>query len=313
MKISNVVRLTFWIAAIFALGILVRAESGEKRETAPNTKTPLLRIVDQNGRPAVNGVPSGTGQIFDVTVGPGGGFTFDPDVVNISVGDTVRWTWSGSGHSVNSGPHCIPDSQFCSPNDTGCFPGTLSNAGTVYQHTFNSAGSYSYICIAHCILGMTGVVNVSGSCAQPNWSAGPDMPTVLVRAVGVYFQPDGNFYTVGGRTADTPGSDFQHLLQYSPTSNSWTQKPSTLPDTSMNNMACGVLTVAGTPRSIVWAVLLPDRPPLQLACSPTIRSLIPLLSLAATIGLEMLQEQSCQEALRWQTTNSTSWADLTST
>jgi len=95
---------------------------------------------------------------------------------------------------------------------------------------------------------MTGVVNVSGSCAQQNWSAGPDMPTVLVRAVGVYFQPDGNFYTVGGRTADTPGSDFQHLLQYSPTSNSWTQKPSTLPDNQMNNMACGVLTVSGTPQ-----------------------------------------------------------------
>src|SRR5262249_54884580 len=29
-----------------------------------------------------------------------------------------------------------------------------------------------------------------GNCS---WSAGPDMPTVLVRAVGVYF-PDGNFY-----------------------------------------------------------------------------------------------------------------------
>ena len=28
------------------------------------------------------------------------------------------------------------------------------------------------------------------------------MPTVLVRAVGVYFQADGNFYTVGGRTSD---------------------------------------------------------------------------------------------------------------
>ena len=104
MKTSNAVRLIFWIAAIFALGILVRAESGQKRETAPNTKSAPLRIVDQNGRPAVNGVPSGTGQIVDVTVGPGGGFTFDPDIVNISVGDTVRWTWSGSGHSVTSGP-----------------------------------------------------------------------------------------------------------------------------------------------------------------------------------------------------------------
>jgi plastocyanin len=245
MKISNAVRLIFWVTAIFVIAILVRAESGQKRANTANTKSALLRIVDQNGRPAVNGVPSPDGQIFDVTVGPD--FAFHPDTVNISAGDTVRWTWAGSGHSVSSGPHCVPDSQFCSPNDTGCFPGSLSNQGAVYQHTFNTAGSYSYICIAHCGLGMAGVVNVSGGCAQSGWSAGPDMPTVLVRAVGVYFQPDGNFYTVGGRTADTAGSDFQHALQYDPTSNSWTQMASTLPDNQMNNMACGVLTVAGTP------------------------------------------------------------------
>ena len=210
-----------------------------------NTGSAPLRIVDQNGRPAIKGVPSATSQIVDVMVGPG--FSFSPDTVNISVGDTVRWTWASGGHSVSSGPQCFADSQFCSPNDMSCFPGTLSNTGTVYQHTFNTAGSYSYICFAHCFLGMAGVVNVTGSCGQSGWSAGPDMPTALVRAVGVYFQPNGNFYTVGGRTADTAGSDFQHILQYSPGSNNWTQKGVTLPDNEMNNMACGVLTVSGTP------------------------------------------------------------------
>ena len=48
------------------------------------------------------------------------------------------------------------------------------------------------------------------------WSAGPDMPTPLVRAVGVYFPANGNFYTMGGRTSDTAGSDFQHALQFTP-------------------------------------------------------------------------------------------------
>src|SRR6185503_6135049 len=84
-----------------------------------------------------------------------------------------------------------------------------------------------------------------GSCT---WSAGPDMPTVLVRAVGVYFPTNGNFYTMGGRTSDTAGSDFQHALQYTPGSNSWMQKAATFPDNQMNNMACGVLTVSGTPQ-----------------------------------------------------------------
>src|SRR5262245_30865482 len=42
------------------------------------------------------------------------------------------------------------------------------------------------------------------------WSFGQDMSTPLIRAVGVYFT-DGNFYTMGGRTSDNPGSDFQHV------------------------------------------------------------------------------------------------------
>jgi hypothetical protein len=80
-----------------------------------------------------------------------------------------------------------------------------------------------------------------------SWSAGPALPTVLVRAVGVFFPNDGNFYTVGGRTSDVAGSDFQHVLKFDTTSSTWTQMASTLPDNTMNNMACGVLTVSGTP------------------------------------------------------------------
>src|SRR5262249_50388214 len=82
-----------------------------------------------------------------------------------------------------------------------------------------------------------------------SWGAGPSLPTpptVLIRAVGVFF-PDGNFYTMGGRTSDSAGSDFQHVLRYSPGSNNWTLMGVTLPDNTMNNMACGVLTVSGTP------------------------------------------------------------------
>jgi hypothetical protein len=79
------------------------------------------------------------------------------------------------------------------------------------------------------------------------WSPGPDMPTQLIRAVGIYFT-DGNFYTVGGSTSDTQGSDFQHVLQFSTGGSfSWNQMGDTLPDNQMSNMACGVLTVSGMP------------------------------------------------------------------
>src|SRR5262245_16909740 len=135
MKISNAARLIFWVSVMVATGFLVRAESGENRASVPEKKgAPPLRIVDQNGRPAVRGVPSATSTTVDVTVAPGGAFTFDPSTVNISVGDTVRWTWAGNGHSVTSGLPCTPDGQFCSPNNMNC--GTiLNNIPFVYEFT----------------------------------------------------------------------------------------------------------------------------------------------------------------------------------
>jgi N-acetylneuraminic acid mutarotase len=84
------------------------------------------------------------------------------------------------------------------------------------------------------------------------WTAGPDLPNppqVLVRAVGVYFPTNGKFYSIGGRTSDVAGSDYQKVLEYTPGNpGTWVQKGVTLPDNNMNNMACGVLTVSGTPQ-----------------------------------------------------------------
>src|SRR5207247_10786416 len=78
-------------------------------------------------------------------------------------------------------------------------------------------------------------------------SAAPKLPMVGVRLVGVYFQANGNFYGMGGRSADTAGSDFMHPFEYNPSSNSWTTKSATYPDNQVNNMACGVLAESGTP------------------------------------------------------------------
>jgi plastocyanin len=126
-----------------------------------------LTITDQNGRPVPNGQPSATTQIVDVAVAPGGALMFSPATVNISVGDTVRWTWGSSGHSVTSGAPCAADSQFCSPDDMNCPAGILSGTGTVYTHTFSQAGTYSYFCSLHCARGMVGTVNVTAPCTAP--------------------------------------------------------------------------------------------------------------------------------------------------
>ena len=151
------------MAGVAIVSSSVRAGPASQKQ-APAT---AITILDQNGRPVPNASPSATCQIFDVTVGPGGVTVFSPDTLNISVGDTVRWTWDSSFHSVSSGTPCAIDSQFCSPDDMNCALGTLSTAGTVYQHTFGQAGSYSYFCVSHCSRGMTGVINVAPGCTPP--------------------------------------------------------------------------------------------------------------------------------------------------
>jgi hypothetical protein len=79
------------------------------------------------------------------------------------------------------------------------------------------------------------------------WSAGPDLPNTMVRAAGVYFPANGKFYAMGGRSSDTAGSEFTNPLEYDPATNQWTTRSATYPDNHVNNMACGVLTDAGTP------------------------------------------------------------------
>ncbi len=95
MKRLNVAVLGIcWLAMMLAIAFFSHAESGDRRINTTTQKERThgaVRIVDQNGRPALNGVPSATSQIFDVAVGQGGD-VFVPDTLNISVGDTVRWT-----------------------------------------------------------------------------------------------------------------------------------------------------------------------------------------------------------------------------
>ena len=82
--------------------------------------------------------------------------------------------------------------------------------------------------------------------ASCSWSAGPDLPSVGARVVGVYFPANGKFYGMGGRASDSFGGEFTHPFEYDPGTNAWTTKSATYPDTHVNNMACGVLNDAGT-------------------------------------------------------------------
>src|SRR2546423_14880511 len=114
-RLTAVLRLSFWMTALFATAFLSQAESRDKRpSTTQQKKTSAheIHLVDQNGRPAVNGVPSATSQIVDVAAGEGGG-VFVPGSVNISGGDTGAGAVGVRGPRVSRGPPCLVPSHIC--------------------------------------------------------------------------------------------------------------------------------------------------------------------------------------------------------
>ena len=77
-------------------------------------------------------------------------FEFTPAQITINQGDTVTWTNNGpTPHSATA-----PNGSF----DTGIFP-----AGQSRSHTFNDAGTFSYICTPHPQMHGTIVVQASQS------------------------------------------------------------------------------------------------------------------------------------------------------
>jgi plastocyanin len=96
--------------------------------------------------------------------------TFSPSTVTINVGDTVRWTWTGSlPHTVTSGAPGAVDGKFCSvpagttPSVATCDSISYAQGnGAVYSNTFTSAGTFPYFCEVHGAM-MSGTVIVGAS------------------------------------------------------------------------------------------------------------------------------------------------------
>src|SRR5207249_3915636 len=55
-----------------------------------------------------------------------------------------------------------------------------------------------------------------GPGCTPGWSAGPSLPSVGVRLVGVHFAGNGLFYGLGGRSVDPRGRDFPNPSEFNP-------------------------------------------------------------------------------------------------
>jgi halocyanin-like protein len=85
------------------------------------------------------------------TEGNGGAFAFDPPAVQIDPGTTVVWEWTGEG-----GGHNVAGMEGATFNSGS----PVAEAGTTFEHTFDSEGVFKYQCDPHAALGMKGVVVV---------------------------------------------------------------------------------------------------------------------------------------------------------
>lgn len=101
-----------------------------------------------------------------VEVGPDGSLAFEPEEITVSVGDTVTWDFVSPSHNVSAYPDM--DENVSIPEDADGF-GTMEEGGDpfatveqgeTFEHTFETAGEYTYVCVPHVSSDMIGTVVV---------------------------------------------------------------------------------------------------------------------------------------------------------
>ncbi|EMA51138.1 plastocyanin/azurin family copper-binding protein [Halococcus thailandensis] len=118
-----------------------------------------------NGTGGASGNSSAGGETTTVASGPDGRLVFEPEAVEVSVGDTVSWEFESAGHNVGAVPKdseevSLPDGAEPFASYDGD-PYAVVEEGQTYEHTFETAGEYTYVCIPHVSSGMVGTVTVS--------------------------------------------------------------------------------------------------------------------------------------------------------
>ncbi|HZT43417.1 MAG TPA: plastocyanin/azurin family copper-binding protein [Chthonomonadaceae bacterium] len=85
---------------------------------------------------------------------------------NVNVGDTVHWVWDQGMHSTTS------DSTSQEVWDS-----TVLTQGSTFDHTFNTAGTFTYHCSLHATIGMTGTIIVGNTSTPAISSLSPSSGT----------------------------------------------------------------------------------------------------------------------------------------
>ncbi|MFC7215621.1 plastocyanin/azurin family copper-binding protein [Saliphagus sp. GCM10025334] len=115
--------------------------------------------------------------VTQVVAGPDGAWRFEPEDVDIGLGEAVEWTFASAGHNVTSLPGASDKNR--NPPNAEPFASYEGDAhfsvvpeGETYRHVFTTPGEYEYVCVPHENT-MVGTVEVD-ACADETISVAPD-------------------------------------------------------------------------------------------------------------------------------------------
>lgn len=130
---------------------------------------------------AGGGGGGGGGPTETVVVGPGGELVFDPESLEIAVGTTVTFEWDSDGHNIVV--ESKPDGSDWEGTEGGA--DKLYDTGHTHSHTFETTGTYEYVCTPHKTAGMIGTIEVVEELSTPAPAAGPPEIPDSAKTLGI--------------------------------------------------------------------------------------------------------------------------------
>jgi plastocyanin len=124
-------KLLIILLAVLGIFLAIGCTGSKQGQTANETISPAATPVNTQVTPAGTPQPISQGKIVDVTIQ---NFAFNPPSVEVSKGDTVRWT------NMDSAEHTVSGPTFSS----GPIP-----KGQNYEFLFTTPGVYNYNCSIH--------------------------------------------------------------------------------------------------------------------------------------------------------------------
>jgi plastocyanin len=149
------------LLVIFVFAVVGFKAGYNKASTQCDPNKSKSSVVAVNALPADTNIP--VEHAADVKVTMTNSLRFDPDRVNIEVGQTVLWNnTSDLPHTVTADPVKAKNKDDCNlPASANPFDSGIISPGHTYIQTFTVPGTYKYFCIPHETMGMTGQVIVN--------------------------------------------------------------------------------------------------------------------------------------------------------